>query len=169
LTRVHDRLESIEDLYSDVLFDLYAAIALVKPGDLDIDCLRERVASLESRTSEFAPRLLALERCFDKVPTLEGSPEGTYLVERLTAIKLKAFGFDQSGKPPHLVGRLTAVELKAFGFDQSGQSPQMRIEVLEASESPLIGDPGPEMVGRSDEAMGTMVNGSPSCDGSPPP
>ena len=72
LTRAHDRLENIEDLYSDVLLDSHAVIVLAKPDDLDIDCLRERVASLELRTSEFVPRLMALKRFFDKVPTPEG-------------------------------------------------------------------------------------------------
>jgi hypothetical protein len=115
LSRAHDRLESIEDLYSGVPFDSHAVIVLAKPGDLDIDRLRERAASLESCTSKLVPRLLALERCFEKVPTPE--PEETYqgtdLVGRLNDIELKAFGFDQSGMPHDLVGRLTAMELKA--------------------------------------------------------
>ena len=115
---------------SGVVFDLHAPLVLAKPGNFDIDRLCERVASLESLTSEFVPRLLALERCFEKVPTPpENSPEGTYLgtdlVGRLEAVEFKAFGLVQSGMPPHLDGRLTAMELKASGFDQSGQHPQM--------------------------------------------
>jgi len=165
LSRALGRLEYIEDLYSGVSFDPYVVIVLAKLGELDIDRLRERAALLESRTSELVPRLLALEHCFEKVPTPEPveTYQGADLVGRFNAIELKAFGLEQSGVPPHLVGRLTAMELKASGFNQSGQPPQMRIEVLEAFESPLIGDPGPE-TGRSDVAMGAMVNGSPSCE-----
>jgi hypothetical protein len=172
LSCAHDRLESIEDLYSSVPYDPYAAIVLAKPDDLDIGLLRERVASLESHTSEFVPRLLALERCFKKVPTPpEIKPEGTDpprtdLTGRLTIVEYKVFGHDQPGG---LVERLIALELKAVDFDQSGQPPQIQIEAPEAFESPLIGEPDMEVEGQPEKVMGTMVNGSPSCDGSPPP
>ena len=72
------------------------------------------------------PRLSALERCFEKVPSPEVSTateeafQQSYLVGRLTAIELKVFGFDQTGVPHDLMGRLTAMELKALGFVQSG-------------------------------------------------
>ena len=52
MSRAHDRLDSIEDLYSGVPFDPYAPLVFAKPGDLHIDRLRERITTLEALTAD---------------------------------------------------------------------------------------------------------------------